>query len=236
MGRPARSRFESRTRRSTEPVARDLVDDDGVEIVHRRVAVAVEGDRRDSRQRGRDLLQRVLHARVERRAPEGGPVAAAAVEAGVDEALRDGALGQLHDGEEGPRGAARLQARRRSGCERDERARIEPARGESVPDAGPARRSRACRGGARRRRVCRRNPARRRVRWRPAATRARASGSPEARRERLSDLQTRPFSLGADHDVPPPPSSCSEHGQSPCSRSSQELRGAWQSHAPRQDP
>ena len=118
----------------TEPVARDLVDDDGVEIVHRRVAVAVEGDRSDRRQRGRDLLQRVLHARVERRAPEGGPVAAAAVEAGVDEALRDGALGQLHDGEERPRGAARLQARRRSGRERDERARIEPAGGESVPD------------------------------------------------------------------------------------------------------
>ena len=108
-----------------EPVARDLVDEDGVEIVDGRVAVAAERARRDRGERGRDPGQRRLHALVERRAPEGVPPAVAVVEMGVDEPLGDRPARELDEREDPAGAVAELGG---SGiCELAELADVEPA-------------------------------------------------------------------------------------------------------------
>ena len=83
-----------------QAVARDLVDEDGVEVAHRLVAVAVERGGGGLGERRRDLVERRLHALVEGGAPERVPGAAVVLEVGVDEALGDGAVRELDDGED----------------------------------------------------------------------------------------------------------------------------------------
>ena len=89
--RTARQRPHETYAICTETVACDLVDHDRIEVVHGRVAVAVEGVGRDRRQRLRDLRELRLHRGVERRAPERVPAAVAVVEVGVHEPFGDGA-------------------------------------------------------------------------------------------------------------------------------------------------
>ena len=132
-----------------ETVARDLVDEDRVEVVHGRVAVAVEGAGADGGQRGGDRGQRALDALVEGGAPERVPPALAVVEEGMDETFGDGPPRQLDDGEDRTGARAELEARRRRPGERDRaaagsrrRAAIpRPARGRSAIAGMPARRS-----------------------------------------------------------------------------------------------
>ena len=93
-----------------EPVARDLVDDDRVEVVDGGVPVAVERAGADRRQRGRDLRERRLHALVERGAPEREPELAALVEVGVDEPLGHREPRELDDREHRTRAPAQLDA------------------------------------------------------------------------------------------------------------------------------
>ncbi len=83
-----------------QPVARDLVDEDGIEVVHRRVPVAAEGGCRDEGERRGDACQSVLEALVERRAPEGVPPAVAVVEMRMHEPLGNRAARQLDDRED----------------------------------------------------------------------------------------------------------------------------------------
>ena len=126
-----------------EPVARDLVDDDGVEVVHHRVAVAVERIRGDRRKRRRDLGERGLHARVERRAPERVPVAVAVVEIRVDEALRERAVRELDDREDALGAAAELEVGRGgSSAERDELADVDAPRRNAAGERQVGRRRR----------------------------------------------------------------------------------------------
>ena len=93
-----------------QPVARDLVDEHRVEVVHGRFPVALEGAGADGRQRGGDSGQRRLDALVERRAPERVPPAVAVIEKRMDEALRDRAPRELDDGEDRPGARAELEA------------------------------------------------------------------------------------------------------------------------------
>ena len=103
-----------------EPVAGDLIDDDRVEVVHHRVAVAVERIGGDRRQCRCNLGERCLHRRVERRAPERVPGAVAVIEIRMNEPFGDGSMCELDDREHGPCAAARLEAGRRVGRERYE--------------------------------------------------------------------------------------------------------------------
>ena len=120
--------------RRAEAVAGDLVDGAGVEVVHERVAVAVERVGADGRQRGRDRVERLLHRLVDRGAPVGEPRAPAVLELRVEEALGDGSRGELEHGEGRARGAAELEPGGRL-----------LARGRSAPRGRPGGRSRRAR-------------------------------------------------------------------------------------------
>ena len=106
-----------------QAVARDLVDEDGVEVAYGRVAVAAERGGRGLGERCRDLVERRLHALVEGGAPERVPGAAVVLEVGVDETLDDGALRKLDDGEGGRCAPACVgwSASRRAGSAREHR-------------------------------------------------------------------------------------------------------------------
>ena len=123
-----------------QAVARDLVDEDGVEVVDGRVAVAVEGVGGAGRERRGDLVERRLHALVERRAPERVPGAVAVVEVRVDEPLGDRAVRELDDREDRrvrcrrpPAGAAT----RRGGSARGRRCAGQP---KAIPSESRVRR------------------------------------------------------------------------------------------------
>ena len=95
-----------------EAVARDLVDEDGVEVAHGLVAVAAERGGAGQGQRRGDPLERRLDALVERGAPERIPGAAVVLQVRVDEALGDGAVCELDDCEDRQRARARVLGRR----------------------------------------------------------------------------------------------------------------------------
>ncbi len=106
-----------------QAVARDLVDEDGVEVAHGRVAIAVEGGGGGLRERRCDPVERRLHALVERGAPERVPGACVVLEVRVDETLGHGALRELDDGEDrrcAPAGVLRSRL-----CEPDQLADVE---------------------------------------------------------------------------------------------------------------
>ena len=87
--------------RGPQAVARDLVDDDRIEVVHGRVAVAVErGGGRLGGSAAAISSSVACTLVVERRAPERVPGAVAVVEVRVDEALGDGAVRELDDRED----------------------------------------------------------------------------------------------------------------------------------------
>ena len=109
-----------------EAVARDPVDEDRIEVVDGGIAVAVEGSRADLGQGSGDLGQRLLHGRVECRAPEGVPGAVRVLEVGMHEALGDAAAGELDDREGRPRAAAELEPVGRRVREPDELRRVDP--------------------------------------------------------------------------------------------------------------
>ncbi len=95
-----------------EAVARDLVDEDGVQVAHGLVTVAAERGRAGLGERSGDPVERRLHALVERGAPEGVPGAADVLEIGVDETLGDRAMCELDDGERRERTCAGVGRRR----------------------------------------------------------------------------------------------------------------------------
>ena len=98
----------------SEAVSRDLVDEDGVEVLHRGGVVSVERSGSRLGKRRRDLVERCLHAPVEGGSPERVPRPGVVLEVGVDEALGHGAVCELDDGE-GSRGAVACVLRRRLG-------------------------------------------------------------------------------------------------------------------------
>ena len=116
-----------------QAVARDLVDEHGIQVVHGGVPVAVERVGGDGRKRRRDLGERRLHALVERRAPECVPPAAAVVEVRVDEAFGDGAVRQLDEREDRARAAAGHRLGRRSVRQVKQLLDVEPSGREAVP-------------------------------------------------------------------------------------------------------
>ncbi len=120
--------------RRAEAVAGDLVDGAGVEVVHERVAVAVERVGADGRQRGSDCVERLLHRLVDRGAPVGEPRAPTVLELRVEEAFGDGSRGELEHGEGCARGAAELELGGRL-----------LVRGRSAPRGRPGGRSRRAR-------------------------------------------------------------------------------------------
>ena len=122
--------------RGAEPVAGDLVDGAGVEVVHERVAVAVERARRRRRAARRDRVERLLHGLVDRRAPVGEPGLAAVLELRVDEPLRDRAGGELEHGERRSGRAAELEPGRRLGGELDQLGEADPACARTLPEPG----------------------------------------------------------------------------------------------------
>ena len=106
--------------RRAQPVARDLVDGAGVEVVDERVAVAVEGVRAHLGEGSGDRVERLLDRLVDRRAPVGEPGAAAVLELRVEEALRDRAGGEVEHGERRPGRPAELELRRCVGPQADQ--------------------------------------------------------------------------------------------------------------------
>ena len=106
--------------RRAQPVARDLVDGAGVEIVDERVAIAVERVCADLGQGSRDRVERLLDRLVDRRAPVGEPGAAAVLELRVEEALGDRAGGEVEHGERRPGRPAELELRRCVGPQADQ--------------------------------------------------------------------------------------------------------------------
>ena len=115
-----------------EAVARDPVDDDRVQVVDGRVAIAVERIGGDRRQRCCDLGERCLHRRVERRAPERMPAAVAVLEIRMHEAFCERPVRELDDRECAARAPAELEVGRRVGREGDELRDTEPARLDSA--------------------------------------------------------------------------------------------------------
>jgi hypothetical protein len=137
-----------------EPVAGDLVDEDGIEVVDGLGAVAAEGAGTDGRQRAGDDVERGGDALVESCAPERVPPAAVVLERGMHEALGDRPLRQPHDRKDGSGAGAQRQALRRRLGQGDQLRRLQPARGDAaarecdVGDRGqaepePTRRERA---------------------------------------------------------------------------------------------
>ena len=150
--------------RRAQPVARDLVDGAGVEVVDERVAVAVERVRAHLGEGGGDRVERLLDRLVDRRAPVGEPGAAAVLELRVEEALRDRAGGELEHGERRPGRPAELELRRCVGPQSRSARRARRAV-RSRPVRGPRdRRRRGFRGADRRTRGSRRRRARARSR------------------------------------------------------------------------
>ena len=121
--------------RRAQPVARDLVDGAGVEVVDERVAVAVEGVRAHLGEGSRDRVERLLDRLVDRRAPVGEPGAAAVLELRVDEALGDRAGGEVEDGERRPGRPAELEVRRRVGPQADQLGEPDPPCARALSEA-----------------------------------------------------------------------------------------------------
>ncbi len=112
LDRRARTRRRLRQphARRAQPRARDVVDEIRIEILHDRVAVAVERVRAHRRQRRRDQRELLLDRVVDRRRPEREPLPLVVFELRVDETFGDRALGELDDREHRARGAAELDA------------------------------------------------------------------------------------------------------------------------------
>ena len=119
-----------------QPVAGDLVDRAGVEVVDELVRVTVERIRADGRQRRGDRVECLLNGVVDRRAPVREPRAAAVLQLRVDEALGDRALCELEDGEGRACRAPRLEVCRRIDCEREQLREADATPGRALTEVG----------------------------------------------------------------------------------------------------
>ena len=117
-----------------QPVARDLIDGAGVEVLDERVTVAVERARAHGGQRACDPVECLLHGLVDRRTPVGEPGLAAVLELRVDEPLRDRSRRQLEDRERRAGGAAELDSSRPLGGERDQLGEADPSRARALSE------------------------------------------------------------------------------------------------------
>ena len=97
-----------------------------------RTRVALEGVRGGGRRRVGDRLELVDDVLVERRPPERMPAPVRGLEVRMDEAGRDRSPGDVEDGEDDPRGAARLERERGAGLELEQLLELEPARADAV--------------------------------------------------------------------------------------------------------